>query len=252
MKNLLMTLFLLILTVNANASLNTHLDESDDDTAIAEVTVTKIGSENRFWKQNKPLGPVGDNNPIPSGPNSRPNRGDGSVVEDAGKVIRVARDLVALGEEVYRLIVKGKPNTTVAYTPISVLPNNGNDLAVNILDTEFWSMPKATKYKVSAKNVYGMEVASFTFNVLFSYGGSYNGKGKYITSAQIIPEAVSSKWGYDVSATMKLSGVQNYGSVEDPIAGAILQVNYTIDSMLSSIDNTISIGISGRGEVVKF
>src|SRR5690606_27407237 len=50
-------------------------------------------------------------------------------VEKVGKVISVARDLVALGEDIYQLVIKGKPTNKTSYAPISVVPRvNGTDV----------------------------------------------------------------------------------------------------------------------------
>lgn len=167
-------------------------------------------------------------------------------LETAGKVISTARDLVALGEDIYRLVSKGKPNVTTAYDPISVIPKV-DGRAVDLLDTEQWSMPSKRSYQLVLKNLYGVAVVTFRYSVIFSYNGSYDGKGKYITAAQIQPDYVNVLWGFDFSATMKLSGIQNQGTRQNPIAAATLRMEYTASNVMNSRTIGDSYFITGRG-----
>ncbi len=163
-----------------------------------------------------------------------------------GKVIVVARDLVALGEDIYNLVNKGKPSNKTSYAPITVIPRIGGQY-VDIMDTENWSMPARVSYQIVYKNLYGMEVVKFKYSVIFSYGGSYNGKGAYITAAQIIPVSIMTSWGFDFSAHMKVGGIQNHGSKENPVAGAIMILEYRVETVLQASLESDSYHITGRG-----
>ncbi len=169
-----------------------------------------------------------------------------SRIETAGKVISTARDLVALGEDIYRLVSHGKPNVTTSYDPISVIPKL-NGAPVDILDTELWSMPTKRTYAMTLKNAYNIDVITFRYSIIFSYNGSYNGKGAFITAAQIQPEYVNVLWGFDFSATMKLGGIQNQGTRDNPIAGATLLMQYTSSNVINSRTYVDSYFITGRG-----
>ncbi len=171
-------------------------------------------------------------------------------IETAGKVISTARDLVALGEDIYRLVSKGKPNVTTAYDPISVIPKVDGK-PVDILDTESWSMPAKRTYTISLKNLYNIEVINFRYSIMFSYNGSYDGKGAYITAAQIQPDYVNVLWGFDFNATMKLGGIQNQGTRANPIAGATLLMQYTASNVMNSRTMVDTYFITGRGQFRK-
>jgi hypothetical protein len=167
-------------------------------------------------------------------------------LQTAGQVISTARDLVALGEDIYRLVSKGKPNVTTAYDPISVIPKV-DGRAVDLLDTEQWSMPSKRSYQLVLKNLYGVAVVTFRYSVIFSYNGAYDGRGKYITAAQIQPDYVNVLWGFDFTATMKLSGIQNQGTRQDPVAAATLRIEYTTSNVMNSRTIGDSYFITGRG-----
>jgi hypothetical protein len=163
-----------------------------------------------------------------------------------GNVIQVAKDLVALGEDVYNLVIKGKPANVTTYAPISVIPRVNGE-AVDLLETENWEAPVKRSFEVNYQNPYGATVVSFRYSIIYSYLGSFNGKGAYLTSVQIIPEYVRTLFGFNFTATMKLGGIQNQGTRDNPIAGATILLEYTVSSLMVA-DNTVSsFFISGTG-----
>lgn len=176
-----------------------------------------------------------------------PNGGRVDPVEQAGKVITVSRDLVALGEDLYRLVIKGKPSNQTSYAPLSVIPRV-NGQAVDILDTERWRMPVKRSYIVSYQNLYGVDVVTFKYSILYSSHGQYDGKGAYLTAVQIIPESVRTLFGFDFTATMKLGGIQNQGTRANPIAGATLLMEYTVSSVMNAINKVDTYFITGLGQ----
>ena len=167
-------------------------------------------------------------------------------IEQSRKVISAGRDLVALGEDVYRLVVKGKPTNNTKYAPISVVPKENGE-PVDIMATENWSMPVKRTFQVVYKNLYGIKVVVFRYSVLYSYAGSYNDKGAYLTSVQIIPEFVRTLFGYDFTATMKLGGIQNSGTRKNPVAGATLLIEYTVNTILEAMTTVGTVYVTGRG-----
>ncbi len=177
-----------------------------------------------------------------------PNKMGQISVSDAGagKIIGIAKELVALGEDIYALVQKGKPVVKTSYAPISVIPRVGNG-PVDIFETESWRMPKRVTYEIIYKNLYGMEVVKFRYSVIFTYGGTYKGRGAYITAAQIVPVSITALWGYTFSATMKLGGMQNHGTKENPIAGAILAMEYTVETVMKASLETDTYHITGQG-----
>jgi len=171
-------------------------------------------------------------------------------VTGVGEVIQVARDLVALGEEVYVLVNKGRPNLNTSYAPVSVLPREG-ERSVNVMDMDGWKLPVSRTVTVEFKNVYGYAIASLEYKLVFNYGGSYNGKGAYITNAQIIPSKAYAFYGVDFDATMRLSGLANHGTRANPVAGAMLHIDYKAKTMFSSVSRADTYHITGNGQVRK-
>lgn len=177
---------------------------------------------------------------------------DGYFVEKSGgvgEVIAVANQIIALGEKIYKIIEKGKPVLQTAYAPISVIPKAKDGSPVDMFQTSNWSRPVTRSYEISYKNGFNMSVVKFKFTLIFSYGGKYLDKGKYITAAQIVPSDVEVAWGYSVSATMNLDSIMNHGSIVDPLAGANLRLNYKIDTVVKAEERNILFYIGGDGKV---
>lgn len=166
-------------------------------------------------------------------------------IDQAGRVISVSRDLIALGEDIYRLVTHGKPSVTTKYDPISVVPKIDGKPA-DPMETEEWKGPTKRSFALFYKNKLGMKVIDFKFDIIWSYGGKYNGKGAYITAAQIIP-AASAKFGFDFTATMKVGGVQNAGKRDNPIAVATLVLEHSVSNILNARSMSHIFVIDGLG-----
>jgi hypothetical protein len=166
--------------------------------------------------------------------------------DKVGKVIATARDLVALGESIYNLVQKGKPTNTTSYAPISIIPKQ-NGVMVDILDVEGFTAPAARTYEIKYTNLFGMDTVVFRYTVMFSYNGSYNGRGAFITGAQIVPVTASTMFGYDFRANMKLGGIQNTGTKENPVAGATMLLEYEVKTVIKASLSVDSYYINGRG-----
>lgn len=216
---------------------------NDDYFAIKKVTIKEITSTAPLKAEfNKELY-------VDQGPTDPVTQAD--PIERAGRVIQVAKDLVALGEDLYRLVIKGKPTNTTTYAPISVVPKvNGSP--VDLMETEDWQMPVKRSYEISYENYLGIEIVYFRYSVIFSYGGSYDGKGAYLTAVQVIPEQVMTLFGFDFTATMKLGGIQNQGTRKNPIAGATILLEHTVSSILATSTVVDPFYITGSGAFKKY
>lgn len=165
-----------------------------------------------------------------------------------GEVIMMTKQLIALGKEIYEIIEAGKPVVNVDSTPVSVLPRDEKGDYVDAMYLSNWKMPKVKKFRVEARNYLGMTPVSFEFMMIFTPGGKYNGKGAYLTGTQIKPTTVDVSWGYSVDATFKVQSIVNQGSVESPVAGAVLMIDYTIKTVLKESRNTRTFFVNGNGQ----
>ena len=174
-------------------------------------------------------------------------------IDKTGRVIQTARDLVALGEAFYELVKKGRPSNVTEFAPISVVPRNAQTKEyVDPFDLEGFSMPVERSFIAKVKNGTGSEVVNFNYKVIYSFGGSYDGKGKYLTNVMVVPGAVRTSYGWDFNAKMSLSGVMNHGTRENPVAGAMVNIKYQMNSWSAAFERNDTIHVTGAGEMKNF
>lgn len=182
-----------------------------------------------------------------------PNGGNGqgrSSLENTRQVIQTAKDFVALGEAIYTLVQKGKPSNVTNYEAISVVPKDpATGEYVDPFDMEGFGIPEERNFKASIKNGAGTEVVRFDYTLVYSYGGSYNGSGYYLSNVMIIPKSIKTTHGWDFSATMSLSGIMNHGSRANPVAGAMVTIKYKMNSWRAAFERNDTIHVTGKGQV---
>ena len=166
---------------------------------------------------------------------------------NVGNVIMVTRELIALGKEIYKIVEAGRPTVTINTEPVQVLPIDDSGNAILAMQLHDWQRPKVLKYRVSTRNYLGMKPASFDFLLIYSYGGQLNGKGRYITGAQIKPTKVDVAWGYNLDASFSVQSILNEGSSENPVAGAVLMIDYKINTVLMEKRDNKTFYINGNG-----
>lgn len=233
------------------------------DQQVGEFTITEVSSMSFKNRMNGPVGgePTPPTNPIPvplpvpgpgpSEPGQKPTFDD--RVNSGGRVIQVARDMVALGEAIYEIVKKGRPTNVTEYAPISVVPRDPMSKEyIDPFDMEGFSFPVEKSYVASIKDKTGKEAVKFNYKVIYSYGGSYNGTGKWLTNVIIVPGSVTTRYGWDFNATMKLSGIMNHGSKADPVAGVMVTIKYQMNTWSAAYERNDTIHLTGRGELKTF
>lgn len=190
---------------------------------------------------------------VPPGPGPIPgpgrNNSERSTLDNTRQVIQTARDFIALGEAVYELVQKGKPKNITHYEAISVVPKDPTTGEyIDPFDMEGFGIPEERNFTARIKNGVGTEVVRFDYTLIFSYGGSYNGSGQYLTNVMIVPKYVKTSYGWDFNATMSLAGIMNHGSKTNPVAGAMVAIKYQMNSWRASFERNDTIHVTGKGQ----
>lgn len=184
-----------------------------------------------------------------AGPGQQPGNGR-TTLENTRQVIQTAKDFVALGEAIYTLVQKGKPSNVTNYEAISVVPKDQTTGEyVDPFDMEGFTIPEERNFSVSIKNGSGAEVVKFNYTLVYSFGGSYNGTGHYLSNVMIIPKSIKTTHGWDFNATMSLSGIMNHGSRTNPVAGALVAIKYQMNSWRAAFERNDTIHVTGKGQV---
>lgn len=238
----------LVLSTSLFANPNIPLDQKISSFTVEEVSNEDIFKMGLGLYQTKNLnvtaGTGAGEDPIPSKPTI------GERAETAGKIIGAVKEMVALGEAVYELVQKGKPKNTTEYAPISVVPKDPTTKEhIDPFDLEGFSMPIEKNFSANVVNGVGKKVVTFNYKVIYSYGGSYNGTGKYITNVLIIPSSVQTSFGWEFNASMKYLGMLNHGTKADPVAGVMLSMKYQMNSWSTAFERNDTIHITGKGEL---
>ena len=112
-----------------------------------------------------------------------------------------------------------------------------------------WSRPKTYVYGFYAENLYGGVMIDSKHKVIFTYNGSYKGKGKYLTAVTVVPTVANVSWGYRfyMSASVPDSTIANVGTDLDPVAAMQLKLTWRMASSLKVIEGTSVYYIQGDG-----
>lgn len=172
--------------------------------------------------------------------------------KNLGQAIREVRALIALGKEVWEIVEAGRPVLNSSYmSPISVLPRS-EDPALTFYDMSGWQAPKARTYRVTYRNVYGMRIATFEYTIAFQYGGSYQGKGAYLTGVDVFARNVWVAWGFELNAHSELLTITNRGTDDNPVAGATVRISHSLSSVMTKTQRSSTFHVSGNGEIVAY
>lgn len=151
--------------------------------------------------------------------------------------------LIRIGQKIYKIVDAGKPvyNSTVHRT--DVVPKGITDWQ----QLTGWQTPVSKTYEWSIKNLYGMNVVTLRYRILFTPGGRFENRGEFLQNVTIIPEYVYVAWGYSLDAVASVPSITNAGSTQNPIAAAELLIDATVKTPLNTARMSASYYVKGDG-----
>jgi hypothetical protein len=154
-------------------------------------------------------------------------------------------DILNLGEKAWKIIADNKPVVDVKNEYATGLPKGARGWQ----DLEGWQPPSGTVYVLRAKNKFGAEVINVRYQVLRTYGGTYRGKGRYLTAVTVEPLLVAVSWGYRfaLEASVPDTSVVNVGTSDDPVAGMMAQLAWRIATVLKDTQGRDLYFLQGDG-----
>lgn len=188
-------------------------------------------------------GPGGNTTPAPTPAPAPQNNGV------FGGIIAIIDDLIAIGAKIMPTIDKGRAVVTNnPMTSVSVLPRlDTKDPVVH--DMGNWSIPVSKHYKISYENGFGVEVISFVYSISFQHSGTYDHKGHYLAGIRMAARNISVSWGFDLDASSQLLQISNVGTAENVIAGATVEISYTVKNWTRTITTAKSFHVTGDGRI---
>ena len=119
------------------------------------------------------------------------------------------------------------------------------------MDLESWKVPKVYRYNVVYTNLFGVDVVNFTFRVVYSYGGSYEGRGRYLANVSVHPAELDVLWGYTFNSKVEVQRLLNLGTKQDPVAGMEMKLSWQVSTPIKDSQQTKIFFVTGNGEVTQ-
>jgi hypothetical protein len=174
--------------------------------------------------------------------NTNPVNPTGGFNDTMVKIDRI----VALGEKIWNFLVTNKPGADYEVFKTSVVPEG----ITSWTQLMKWSKPASKVYRVEFKNSFGGVSGSFDYRLTYFHSGSFKGKGKFLGQISVVPTNI--KLGTDRSLKMRveLASVINFGTEDDPIAGAQLIINWSSPTTLKYEMQSAEYLIYGNGDIL--
>lgn len=151
--------------------------------------------------------------------------------------------IIAIGDKIWKIIEKNKPVVNQKYQAVSMVPEGVKKWQ----QLEGWQMPKTKVFSMVYKNGFGGKVVEFSYRVVFSYGGSVNGKGQYLSRIEIEPALLNVAWGYKFNANGEVVNPMNAGTKKDPIAATELRMNWAVNTVMKHSEESTRFYVRGDG-----
>jgi len=161
--------------------------------------------------------------------------------------LNVAIDqIINMGKKLWTVVTNNKPSVNIKLDTGNALPAG----VPNWMVLTGWKTPKAFVYRTTYVNGFGVNVVDFAYRVTYTYGGSVNGKGQYLTQATIVPANLEVAWGYTFNAEASIPMVTNAGTSAYPVAGMQMEMHWTVETPLKHAQSRDAYYIRGDGEFV--
>jgi len=151
--------------------------------------------------------------------------------------------IVNIAENTWNFIKSNQASIDFTENYANAVPNGISDWT----QLENWHDPVSNCFRVDYTNPFGMRVVSFTYCVLFTPGGDYNGVGQYLNHIQIIPSDINVSWGFKLDAITSVPSVMNTGSSDNPIASAEVHMHYSVTSAVKKDSQESVFYVKGDG-----
>lgn len=168
--------------------------------------------------------------------------GTGQTVKPTDEIVVIDR-IINLGKKIWKIVEENKPVVDVREDVASALPQgvqSWNEL-------ESWNMPQSKVYGVIYRNGFNKNIVKFYFRVIYTAGGTYESKGKYLSRVTVVPALLEVAWGYNVAVEGGVPAVANAGTKENPLAQAEILVRWNVKTVVKEARTTASFFVRGDG-----
>jgi len=180
-----------------------------------------------------------------NGGNTTTTTGGGVSWDDINQGIDVADKIVNLMDKIMTLIAKNQPVVNITVNYANAVPYG----MTHWTQLQGWSKPMTKRYMMAIKDSIGNKAVEVTYQVHWTYGGNYNGKGKYLTGVTVEPISVKTAYGYTVDMTAEVpdSTIANVGTTESPVASMQVKLHVKAHSIFSDMQKQEIYYVQGDG-----
>jgi hypothetical protein len=212
-----------------------------DSEAISRVRIREIKEVSQIlpstWNELKPIASI----------DQRASEGTFPAFDDlisgANSAQVLLDSIVNLGKMIWALIEANKPVINISTHRAHALPEG----LISWEQLSEWQVPVSKNFQATYQNFFGTTVVDFTYRLIYTYGGSFKGKGHYLTNILVIPSDLKVSAGYTFNAEVNFPGPVNLGTSENPIAGTEILVKWKVDHWWKHSEGSHSFFIRGDG-----
>lgn len=153
--------------------------------------------------------------------------------------------IINIGQKIWNVVEKGRPVQKYQNDVASALPAK----ASTWMDLTNWKQPETKVIGISYKNAYGVEVIHFVYRIILLAGGTVNGVGNYIGYAAVEPIEMTTAYLYTFNAQAVVVNIFNKGTHANPLAGMILTVRWSVETILKKTIGSQTFFMDGLGHI---
>lgn len=165
-----------------------------------------------------------------------PGYGSGDIILDR---------IINIGKVIWAVVDAGRPVVNFKTDVAHGLPSGISCWT----ELEGWKPPMIKAFRIGYENAFGVTVVNYEFRVSFIYGGSFNGRGHYITHAMFQPKKIDVAWGFRFDAVATIPAVVNQGTRSAPVAAIQMNMNWKVSSAVKHMQQGEIFYINGLGQV---
>lgn len=153
--------------------------------------------------------------------------------------------IINIGTKIWNVVERGRPVANYQNNRATALPQGARAWD----QLENWQRPTSRVVGITYKNLYGIEVAKMVYRIVLLAGGSVEGRGRYIGYASVEPLEVNTAFMYTMNASANADSVFNLGTRQNPVGGMILNISWTVSTVLMQRTGTATFTLDGNGGI---
>ena len=151
---------------------------------------------------------------------------------DVGDTLVIIEQIINLGEKLWNIIESNQAVSEVEHKYANALPAGVRGPE----ELDEFSPMQHKSYRMHGKNWFGSTVYDVTYTLVHRYGGRYQSKGQYLDGVTVLPNHVSTLWGYKLNMGVEGVSTVNVGTREKPIGSIMMQMTFKVGTVLKKTE----------------